>query len=245
MSSFYHFSLTPSFLAHLFKAIFKKHHRELKPVFERYIPNNGVVIDVGGHAGQFSKMFADIAQQGCIFTFEPATYARTILHTVLFLNKKHNVVVVPAGLGAHGGCEIINIPLKRKRSLGFGLSHIGDENSGRIVVREPVVLITLDEFIIKTGIERVDFIKADIEGWELKMLEGARETLKRFRPTIMIELNEDHLKRAGDSLADTWSFLTTIGYSPHCLDEKNVLQNLSQPQNGDIWWTSDCEPLEE
>jgi FkbM family methyltransferase len=238
MSSFYHFSFTPSFLAHLLKASFKQHHRELELIFERYIPKNAVVIDVGGHAGQFSKMFAEIAPQGFVFTFEPATYSRTILYTALFLNKKKNVVVIPAGLGAHCGCEIINIPLKRKRSLGFGLSHIGDDNSGRSVVKEPIVLISLDEFIVKTGIERVDFIKADIEGWELKMLKGARETLKRFRPTIMIELNEDHLKRAGDSLADTWSFLTALGYVPRVLDEKHGLQKLSRPQNGDIWWTS-------
>jgi len=70
------------------------------------------------------------------------------------------------------------------------------------------------------------------------MLEGARETLKRFRPTILIELDEHHLNRAGDTLAGAWDFLTNLGYTPHPLDKNLVLQELSQPCSGDIWWTS-------
>jgi FkbM family methyltransferase len=233
---FYHFALSRSFFAHFFKATFKQHHRELKPVFERFIAKDGIVIDVGGHAGQFSKLFAGIAAQGCVFTFEPATYARVILRAALSLNRKHNVVIVPAGLATHSGCELLNIPVKRRRSLGFGLSHIGSDNSEHTTVQEPIVLITLDEFIEKTGIERVDFIKADIEGWELRMLEGAGETLKRFRPTIMIELDEHHLNRAGDTLEKAWTHLTHLGYTPHILDDEGVLQKVPHLRAGDIWW---------
>ncbi len=211
----------------------------MKPMFERHIPNNGVVIDVGGHAGQFSKLFAGIATQGSVFTFEPASYARTILRAALMVNRIRNAVVIPAGLGAQNGCDIINIPRKSSRSLGFGLSHFGDDTSGRALVKEPVVLIRLDEFIDKAGIERVDFIKADIEGWELKMLEGAAETLKRFRPTMMIELVDEHLKRAGGSIAEAWNFLTALGYAPYIPDAHLVLQKLSGPRNGDIWWLWD------
>ncbi len=236
MLPFYNFSLTPSVLGHIFKASFQKHHRKLKPLFERFIPKNGYVIDVGGHAGQFSKLFSEIAPQGRIFTFEPASYARIILRIALIWNRKRNVVVIPAGLAARSGCEMLHIPMKRKSSMGFGLSHMGNDKSGCNMINEPIALLSLDDFILKAKILRVDFIKVDIEGWELQMLEGAKDTLTKFKPTIMIELDETHLHRAGNDLASAWNFLTTLGYRPHILDDKLVLQELFQPRSGDIWW---------
>ena len=51
------------FLAHLLKATLRQHHGELIPVFAPHIPDEAVVIDVGAHAGQFSKLFAKMARK--------------------------------------------------------------------------------------------------------------------------------------------------------------------------------------
>jgi len=57
--------LTPrqraSWLAHLFKAATQRHHTDLRPLFAPHVPEDAVVIDIGAHAGQFSKLFATMA----------------------------------------------------------------------------------------------------------------------------------------------------------------------------------------
>ncbi len=53
-------------------------------------------------------------------------------------------------------------------------------------VEDGIALTTVDEFVKENNLQRVDFIKADIEGAERDMLRGARETLKRFAPKLAI-----------------------------------------------------------
>ena len=85
--------LNHAFLAHSFKAAFKQHHKEDLPVLRRVIPRDGVVLDVGAHAGQYTKLFAGIASDGFVLAVEPGSYARTILRVALTFNRLRNVAV--------------------------------------------------------------------------------------------------------------------------------------------------------
>jgi tRNA A58 N-methylase Trm61 len=76
-----------TYFTHLFKAIVKQHHSDLRPVLKGNIPEDGVVIDVGGHAGQFSKLFSRLVPQGHVYTFEPGQYALSILRKAIKLNR--------------------------------------------------------------------------------------------------------------------------------------------------------------
>src|SRR5690242_6265415 len=104
---YFSWHVSPTWLAHLFKAVAKQHHRELVPVFARFIPEDGVVLDVGAHAGQFAKIFARLARKGRVFAFEPGTYARSILRLALYLNRARNVAIVPMGLGEAPGLAVM------------------------------------------------------------------------------------------------------------------------------------------
>lgn len=235
--------ITPTWCAHVFKAIFKKHHREMTPILKKFIPADGVVLDVGAHAGQFAKMFSEIASNGMVVSIEPGSYARSILRFALLFNRCTNVVVVPCALGSNSDVEILHLPEKRKGSFGFGLSHIaGQKNdlSERFkIVSDVVVSARLDDIAVKMNFERLDFIKADIEGWELRMIKGGLETIKRFSPVIYLELVEHSLARAGDSVNDAWETLTGLGYDPFILNETTMsLAPLNTVTEGDIWWLS-------
>lgn|GEM_PF-1834066 len=105
-----------TWLAHLFKAIAKQHHRAMLPVLRRLIPTDGVVLDVGAHAGQFTKLFAGIARDGQVIAVEPGAYARSILRPALALNRVRNVVTVPVGLSDRSGVSILSVPIKRRGS---------------------------------------------------------------------------------------------------------------------------------
>jgi hypothetical protein len=74
--------------------------------------------------------------------------------------------------------------------------------------------VRLDDLVAKLSIDRVSVIKIDVEGSEPAVLEGANETLRRFAPTLIMEINPTTLASHGHSLQDLFRFLTTeLGYN--------------------------------
>ena len=62
-----------------------------------------------------------------------------------------------------------------------------------------MALTTIDDVVGTLGLDRLDFIKADIEGWELRLLHGAESTLESFRPRLLLELTSAALARRGSA----------------------------------------------
>ena len=208
--------LTPrqriSWLAHLFKAVTQQHHAELRELFAPHVPPEAVVIDIGAHAGQFSKLFASMAPQGHVYAFEPSVYARSIMEPALALNRIKNVTLNPIGLSDAAATLTLHTPIKRSTSLGFGVAHFGEAGERRPTLDQAVDLTTLDLFTQARALTRVDLIKADIEGWEMRALKGAEQTLRRFHPALYIEIDGAYLARAGDSPGALFDWLGSMGY---------------------------------
>ena len=240
----YRWRLTLTYVAHLWKAVTQQHHLELLPLLATLVPRDAVILDVGAHAGQFAKLFARLAPKGRIWSFEPGSYARSILRVALWLNRVGNVTVVPIGLGEAAGIATLTLPVKRPGSYGFGLAHLGAaEARWERVAAEPIAIGTVDLFAEAQRLDRLDFIKADIEGWEAAMLRGGRATIERFRPRMLIELTEAHLARAGDSLAGAFALLAALGYRAYLPDGAKRLAPLGHPRDGDIWFLPEGDPL--
>jgi FkbM family methyltransferase len=239
----YRWRLSGSFLAHFFKAVAKQHHLALAPTLARLIPPDAVVFDVGAHAGQYTKLFARLASRGHVYAFEPGSYARSILCAVVWLRRLANVSVLPIGLGAESGIAMMTVPVKRGGSMGFGLAHLGTpEDRWPAVAEEAVAVTTLDDAAVALALPRLDFVKADIEGWELRLLRGAESSLRRFRPRLLLELSDAHLARAGDGLADAWAFLTELGYLGFILGADGALAAAEAPGDGDFWFIAEGDP---
>jgi FkbM family methyltransferase len=233
----YRWRLTPTYLAHLYKAVTQQHHQALVPMLRPLLQRDAVIFDVGAHAGQFAKLFARLAPEGRIWSFEPGSYARSILRPALWLNGIVNVTVMPMGLGETLALGTLNLPVKRPGSFGFGLAHLGEtEQRWARVAAEPIMVGTIDGFAASQRLDRLDFIKADIEGWEAAMLRGGRDTLQRLRPRLLLELTDSHLARAGDTLAGTYALLQGLGYRPFLPDGTGGLVLLDTAREGDIWW---------
>ena len=200
-----------SWLAHLAKAVAQQHHRELIPLFAPLVARDAVVLDVGAHAGQFAKLFARMAPEGCVYAFEPSAYARSILGPALRWNGIANVTVVTDGLSDAPGEAVLQTPITRKGQMGYGRAHISAADEPKSVA-QTVRLTTLDAFVADQGLSRLDFIKADVEGWELNVLKGGMQTLARFHPALFLEVSDDWLGRAGAAPNDLWDLLTPLGY---------------------------------
>lgn len=198
--------------AHLFKALFYQYHSEFTERIAPLVPEDGVIVDVGAHSGQFAKLFARMVPRGRVHAFEPGGYALSILGPVVRFRRLRNVEIVRAGLSDKPGTEVLHVPLKKRGTLGFGLAHIGAELSGRDVVSQQIELTTLDLFAHERNLTRLDFVKADIEGWEPHFLRGARETIARLRPSVMIEVSPKQLAQSGSTPAEIFSVFAPPGY---------------------------------
>ena len=215
----------------------------LAPTIARLVPPTAVVFDVGAHAGQYTKLFARAANYGRVYAFEPGSYARSILRAVVWLHGLSNVAVVPIALGSDARLDTLTIPLKSSGSFGFGLSHLGKPSERwSAVAQEIVALATVDGMVKTLDLDRLDFIKADIEGWELRLLHGAESTLGRFRPRLLLELNGTALARAGDRLVDAFAFLAARGYRGFRLQPGAGLTPVSVPVDGDFWFIPADDP---
>lgn len=230
--------------AHLWKAVIRQHHRVLMPILGRCIPPDAIVFDVGAHAGQFSKMFAGFALRGRVYAIEPAGYALSILRAVVWIRRLRNVTIVPLALGAEIGQVRLSTPIKASGSHGFGLTHVGEpEQRWRHVATELVGQTTIDRLAADLALDRLDFIKSDIEGSEVRMLLGASATIARFRPRILIELNDAHLARAGDTAAGAVALLAGWGYRGFLLRPDGLFSPAAGTEDGDYWFFPDGDPL--
>jgi FkbM family methyltransferase len=133
-----------------------------------------IVLDAGSWIGDFAA-YASV-KGATTYAFEPTDESYEYLLQTAKLNK--NIYPVKKGLG-------------NKKTLGLLLK--GDHSGANKIVSgnsveegQHVEITTVDDFVKENGLVRVDFIKADIEGYERYMLEGAQETLKKFAPKLAI-----------------------------------------------------------
>lgn len=143
------------------------------------LKNGDVVIDAGANIGLFS-IFASrkVGSSGKVFAFEPIAETRKILEKNLRENNITNVVVVPHALGNKSEKTMFSVNVKE---LGASSAVFKDGDT-----EEEVSTIRLDDFAQENQLRKIDFVKADIEGMERFLLEGAKESIINFKPNLSI-----------------------------------------------------------
>jgi FkbM family methyltransferase len=192
-------------------------HLEIIPSLRPYIQKGAVIFDVGANAGHMAKVFARMAPDGQIYAFEPGSYALSILRPALWAFGRSNIEIVPQGLSDSPTEKTLRIPLKKDGGYNYGLSYLGTGEDSRALIEDRIVLTTIDLFVAERRISRLDFVKVDVEGWEVQCLRGASQTLPRFLPTLMLELNDTFLMRSGSKPAEVFDPLHALGYKAHRL----------------------------
>ena len=142
------------------------------------VQSGDVVIDAGSWIGDFAA-YASAKGAGKIYAFEPLEPAFSYLKKTAELNA--NIIPVQLGISNKTTNEVIFIDACNTGSSSFMKSMCVSEKG-----TSQVETVTIDEFVRANNIERVDFIKSDIEGYERYMLEGAQETLRRFSPKLAL-----------------------------------------------------------
>ena len=228
-----------SYIAHIFKAAFKQHHKWMKPIFTPMLDDESVIFDIGGHSGQYARLLARLAKRGRVYSFEPSGYSQSILNFAIKVNGFENIDVIPQGLGDAPGTMTLSTPIKSYGTFKYGLAHLGERAINEAGHQEEVALTTIDDFATEAGLKRLDFIKMDVEGWEYRILLGGTKTIQRYRPIMMIELVGQQLSRAGDSLEEAWALLQSWGYHQEVFIDAQTLSPSETPLEGDSFWLPD------
>ncbi|QNA44986.1 FkbM family methyltransferase [Lacibacter sediminis] len=142
------------------------------------------IIDIGSNIGNHMLYYCNYLAPKKVYCFEPNVFNRNQLEHNVSLNHLNKVVTVyPFALGAASGKGV-----QTDFSLGnTGMNRI-DRLSDADNDADAVDIRSLDSF----SIAQANFMKIDVEGFEVEVLKGAGETIKRCKPVVMIEVFESN-----------------------------------------------------
>lgn len=181
---------------------------------KRIVKQGNTFIDIGANVGWISLEVASfVGEKGSIYSFEPIKHLCRLFEQLINLNKIKNIFIINAAAGQEEGFTEINIS-----ELGSAFQ----ERSSLIqvdpdVAKQEILVLTLNKLFKN---KKIDFLKIDVEGFELEVLQGSTETIDKNRPVVIIEVHGLYFKSPGDHVKRVYDFFQTRDYvSVNILDQ--------------------------
>jgi FkbM family methyltransferase len=185
----------------------------LEACLRRLLRPGDHALDVGANIGYFSGVMCQaVGPSGTVCAFEPVddTYANLLMFKEL--NRFSPLHTFPLALGAEPGEAVI-----RFDDRCSGNSSLYDRNSFAGAVSKAVRVSTVDGMVGSGEIPAPNLIKIDVEGAELSVLLGARQTVAVARPAVVLEYNPEAALVAGWSPSDLGRYFGEVGGYDHFL----------------------------
>lgn len=174
-------------------------------VMRACIRPDSTVVDVGANVGYFSLLAASIVgDEGRVVCIEPSHRNLIRLCENLWMNRCRNVFVLSLAAGVGNGCAAVAFPTYNNA----GAASLRKVNS---VQEQKTFVVALDDVFEAHSIVP-DFIKLDVEGFELQVLTGLERTLQKFSPVLVCELTDSFLRDLGQSAAELLIYMERLGY---------------------------------
>jgi FkbM family methyltransferase len=198
---------------HVSERVVRQHDFEVaeQEFVRRFLRPGMTVLDVGAHNGLYSVQASKaIGKSGRVIAFEPSPRERGRLKWNLRVNFCGNVRIEPCAVGSREGTAELFVTLND--STGCNSLRPPHEEAGPTRPLT-VPLTTLDAYLARNGVGRVDFVKLDIEGGELEVLKGAEALFsRRPRPVVMAEIATKRTQQWGYRSVEICTFLAERGY---------------------------------
>ena len=151
------------------------------------VKEGNIFYDVGANVGFFSLLAARlVGPKGRVISFEPLPDNLVNLRENMKRNQFLNVQILPFALGATNEEQIFQVS---ERPTWGKLKSVGNDAPDKYLSDIKVAVRRLDDLVSDGVIPPPDFVKIDVEGAEVEVIEGAQQTLTRHRPTLIIELH--------------------------------------------------------
>jgi FkbM family methyltransferase len=160
------------------------HESEVLECLRRQLRIGMIVFDIGANVGYFSMIAGQlVGKSGRIIAVEPDPRVVEVLRKNMEANGFHNATVVEAA--AYNSSGKVSLGCAPATSWS-GIYY--ERPTKRIAVRA----LTLDSLLSQLGLDRVDFVKIDVEGAESVVLEGMSDILVHYRPRVLLELHGNY-----------------------------------------------------
>lgn len=181
-------------------------------LLSRLAPLSGAAVDVGANIGTHTLTLAQsVGPSGAVLAFEPNPPIRLVLEQNLALNKLTNVHVFSCALGDKSGILPLRVPQAGSAEYSnMGLASLVALETPHDLVDVPVR--TLDTVFGESGLNRLDVVKIDVQGYECQVLAGMAGILERYRPAVVFEYELWAWGMAGASLSGAMALLDAADY---------------------------------
>jgi FkbM family methyltransferase len=175
------------------------------------------VFDIGANIGAYCVPIGRLRPGASVHAFEPIELNASLIQVSLHMNRLHNVRVVRKCVSDRAG--LVNFSLAEDSAY----SSMIDTGRKAEVRRFECEAVSLDDYCGANDGLRPDIVKIDVEGAELKVLDGARQLLSdpsRRPRLLLIELYDLNLRPFGTSVAEVTKRMTDHGYWAYVLVER-------------------------
>lgn len=190
-------------------------------IVARFIRPDEICLDIGAHAGSWTRPLSKLVERGHVYAFEALPYyAEVLKFTVTLLGLKNVTVFNYAVIDHNNPVALIWRDNNGKRLTG--LTHVAgllEDTKEAITINST----TLDAFIASQNIRSpVAFVKCDVEGAELMVLRGAVNMIERFRPIFYLEVESRHCRRYGYKAANLFDFFGLQKYDAYTISGSDL-----------------------
>tara|TARA_B100001250_G_C19780270_1_gene781542 strand:+ start:1022 stop:1846 length:825 start_codon:yes stop_codon:yes gene_type:complete len=198
---------------------------------ESILQDGDIAIDVGANFGLYSYHLSNaVGNKGSVYSFEPIPYTFRILKRVISIFKLKNVKLINKGCADKNGTIDFSIPLQKNGTISAGLAFIDMDKRDREIrlkkstyssyTTQKSEIIKIDDYL--KDLNKLSFIKVDVEGADLLVLKGAINNIKKFKPIIMIEIEDRYIDSYNISREDIKSFFDKLDYEIFCYEEDSL-----------------------
>lgn len=187
---------------------------------EEYIKKGHVIIDIGANVGYHTLIFSKLTgENGFVYAFEPEPLNYKTLKKNVDLNNLDNVRCVNKAIS------------EKQETLDFFVSNSFNKGTHSLVYnpiqhsQESIKIdaIPLSHFILENDLNKIDFIKIDVEGAEYEVIKGMETSLIEYKPTLLVEINNEAQETHGKTSKSLKEYICGFGYDCYEITENGKL----------------------
>lgn len=183
------------------------------------IEDGNIILDVGANVGWYSIQLAKRYKHAVIHAFEPIPSTFTVLKKNIELNNIPNVTLHNLALGGGEG-KTDFFYFQGGSAVASRVNLLNHSKASKVECK----ITTLDSVVKHFNLQKIDFLKCDVEGSEFDVIKGGLQSISKLLPIIYIELYHGWCEKFGYEPNEVVEFLRKLGYQCFTIHKRALVQ---------------------